>query len=160
LLFYDKRKRLLKDHTIMNKAKPYAELVTQAEEATKAIKDPELRRVAFERVLDDLLSGASAATPRETRPAQRGGCPPRATGKPKAGHGPKAYVRELIDDGFFKKPKTIAEVRAELGNRGHHIAITSLSGPLQKLCQERALRRQRAASDDNGKRAAFNYSEW
>ena len=31
--------------------KPYAELATQAEEATKAIKDPELRRVAFERVL-------------------------------------------------------------------------------------------------------------
>jgi hypothetical protein len=71
-----------------------------------------------------------------------------------------AYVRELIDDGFFKKPKTIAEVRAELGNRGHHIAITSLSGPLQKLCQQRALRRHRVAGDDNGKRAAFNYSEW
>ena len=74
--------------------------------------------------------------------------------------GPKAYVRELIEEGFFKKPKTIAEVRAELGNRGHHIAITSLSGPLQKLCQERALRRHKGTSDGNGKKTTFNYSEW
>jgi len=46
----------------MKKSKPYAELVTQAEEATRAIKDPELRRVAFERVLDDLLSANVVTT--------------------------------------------------------------------------------------------------
>ena len=31
----------------MKGMKPYAELVTQAEAATRAIKDPELRRVAW-----------------------------------------------------------------------------------------------------------------
>ena len=58
----------------MKKAKPYAELVTQAEEATRAIKDPELRRVAFERVLDDLLADGDVAIQsqaRSTRPAPR-----------------------------------------------------------------------------------------
>lgn len=144
----------------MNKPKPYAELVVQAEQATKAIKDPELRRVAFERVLDDLLSGGGTPTPGETRPTKRGTRPIRPAGKAKVSHGPKGYVRELIDDGFFKKPKTMAQVKAELGNRGHHIAITSLSGPLQQLCQERALRRQKAASNDGGKKGTFNYSEW
>jgi len=42
--------------------------------------------------------------------------------------GTAAYIEELIDEQFFAKPKTIASVKAELGNRGHHIPLTSLSG--------------------------------
>lgn len=149
---------------MMQKSKPYAELVTQAEEATKAIKDPELRRVAFERVLDDLLAGTHASTPSETPPTKppkrgRGRTGARPAQKPRKGRGPKGYIRELFHDGFFKKPKTIAQVKAELANRGHHIALTSLSGPLQSLCQERVLRRHKAKSQ-KGKKVAYNYSEW
>jgi hypothetical protein len=144
----------------MQKSKPYAELVTQAEQATRAIKDAELRRVAFERVLDDLLSGGGSATSGRARAGKQAERSTRAAAKPKKSRGPTGYVRELIDDGFFKKPKTIAEVKAELGNRGHHIALTSLSGPLQKLCQERFLRRHKTTSGDKVKRVAFNYSEW
>ena len=77
----------------------------------------------------------------------------------KTARGPKGYVRELAQDGFFKKPKTIAEVKAELANRGHHIALTSLSGPLQHLCQERVLRRQKAKTGEKGNKAAYSYSE-
>jgi hypothetical protein len=44
----------------------------------------------------------------------------------------------MVDDGFFKKPKTISEVKAELENRGHHIPLTSLSGPMQALSEEGA----------------------
>ena len=144
----------------MKTSKPYGELVTQAEEATRAIKDPELRRVAFERVLEDLLSGGGTARQggaQATKQVQRSR---RKPGKPKKSVGPKGYVRELVGDGFFKKPKTIAEVKAELGNRGHHIALNHLSGPLQKLCQERVLRRDKAKSGGKAKRATFNYSEW
>lgn len=50
----------------MKESKPYAELVTKAETAVNAIKDPELRRVAFERVLDDLLSAASTTKVKAT----------------------------------------------------------------------------------------------
>jgi hypothetical protein len=71
--------------------------------------------------------------------------------------GPKAYVEELIEEGFFKTPKTLAAVRAELGNRGHHIPITSLSGPMISLCQERQLRRQKAK---DGKKEIYTYSRW
>jgi hypothetical protein len=144
----------------MRKPKPYAELVTQAEEATRAIKDAELRRVAFERVLDDLLSGGGTATQSGARTPKHVERSTRMAGKPRKNSGPKGYVRELIDDGFFKKPKTIAEVKAELANRGHHIALTSLSGPLQTLCQDRLLRRHKAKSGDKAKKASFNYSEW
>lgn len=64
----------------------------------------------------------------------------------------------MIDEGFFKKPKTIAHVKAELENRGHHIPLTSLSGPLQKLCQRKKLRRQRLKT--SGKKQTFAYSNW
>ncbi len=143
----------------MTKSKPYAELVAQAEEAAKAIKDPELRRVAFERVLDDLLAGSPRSKATQGRGDERGGGGLRHPKEAKKSHGPKGYIKELFSDGFFKKPKTIAEVKAELANRGHHIAITSLSGPLQSLCQEKVLRRQKAKGS-KGKKTAYNYSEW
>lgn len=142
----------------MRKSKPYADLVTQSEEATKVIKDPELRRVAFERVLDDLLSGGGTATP-DARPARGATRSKRAAAKAPA-RGPKGYVRELVEENFFKRPKTIAQVKAELANRGHHIAITSLSGPLQSLCQERVLRRHKAKAGDKAKKPTYNYSVW
>lgn len=135
-------------------AKPYSELVAQAERAVAGVKDAELRRVAFERVLNDLLGGADDAP----------GPKPRATGRTtkqvpgkasrKKRSGPQGYVEEMVEDGFFKKPKTISEVKAELENRGHHIPLTSLSGPMQKLCQKKVLRRQKG----DGK--TFSYSNW
>src|SRR2546428_12854272 len=115
----------------------YTELVAQAEKAVAGVKDPELRRIAFQKILDDLLGGLASpgkrqATSTKKRPAMREKHERAAKG------GPQAYVEELVKEGFFKKPKTIANVKAELENRGHHIALTSLSGPLQKLCQRRS----------------------
>jgi hypothetical protein len=147
----------------LSSEKGYAELVAQAEQAVAGVKDAELRRVAFERVLDDLLSGKReqpAGAPKTVRgPTRR---PPVVTSEPgKASikrSGPQAYVEEMISDGFFKKQKTISEVKVELGNRGHHIALTSLSGPLQKLCQKKMLRRQKM--DGSAGKKTFGYSNW
>jgi hypothetical protein len=144
----------------------YADLVVQAEQAVAAVKDAELRRVAFERVLDDLLSerrGNPAASPKTKTPSSRPGSVARRPKPDNAGQaskrsGPQAYVEELAGDGFFKKQRTISEVKAELGNRGHHIALTSLSGPLQKLCQKKTLRRQKV--DGSGGKKTFGYSNW
>jgi hypothetical protein len=139
----------------------YAELVGQAESAVASVNDPELKRAAFEKVLEDLLTKHSGG---EESPSQKRS-PRAARHAPKddkqvtrrVAKGPHAYIQELVEDDFFKKPKTIAEVKAELGNRGHHIALTSLSGPLQKLCQRRTLRRHRAKT---GNKLTFNYSNW
>ena len=51
--------------------KPYAELVAQAESAVANVKDAELRRVAFERVLNDLLSATDEAPKEKPRAAAR-----------------------------------------------------------------------------------------
>lgn len=135
-------------------AKPYAELVAQAEHAVAGVKDAELRRVAFERILNDLLGGGSEG--QSGKPAAAARAAKHAPAKPtaKKRSGPQAHIEEMIDDGFFKKPKTISEVKAELENRGHHIPLTSLSGPMQKLCQKKLLRRQKP----DGK--TFSYSNW
>ena len=137
----------------------YAELVKQAEKAVASVKDPELRRVAFEKILDDLLKLGSSASQEKFHQKKS---TEKLSAKPKVSRnvrgGPTAYLQELADDGFFKKKKTIAEVKAELENRGHHIPLTSLSGRLQALCQSRVLRRQKTS--EPGSRRTYSYSEW
>lgn len=141
----------------MEDATNYADLVRQAEKAVASVKDPELRRVAFEKVLDDLIairSGSKELSPKKSSAK----ISPKAQPNRKARGGPTAYIQELADDGFFRKRKTIAEIKAELENRGHHIPLTSLSGPLQNLCKGKVLRRQKTS--EPGNRRTYSYSEW
>jgi len=81
----------------------------------------------------------------------------RSKSQPKTRRGPQGYIEELVDEGFFKRPRTLSDVKAELANRGHHIARTSLSGPLQNLCKRRRLRRQKGIGSDKD---AFGYTNW
>lgn len=136
----------------------YSDLVAQAEKAVSSVSDPSLKQIAFQKVLDDLLkSSGEDEEPVPTRGSAK------APGKKKrkkenlrgsARGGPTQYIQELIGDGFFKKPKTISEVKAELGNRGHHIALTGLSTPLIRLCKAKVLRRHKGANN------TFLYSPW
>jgi len=139
--------------------KPYAELAAQAEKAVAAIKDAELRRVAFERVFDDLLS-LESDLPKRKAPLANARRRKKGAGTPKGEPrlGPKGRIQELVNEGFFKQRKTLAEVKAELAKRGHHIALTSLSGPLQDLCQEKTLRREKGKG--KGKRPTYAYANW
>jgi hypothetical protein len=136
----------------------YKQFVHEAEVAVAAVKDPELKRVAFEKILDQLLHSKTGA-PNPRVPAgpvksQKMIAPHKATGKT----GPRAYIEELIADEFFRQQKTLAQVKAELANRGHHIPQTSLSGPLQNLCKARQLRRQKSKA--NGDKPAYFYSNY
>jgi len=141
----------------MPKRPDYAELVAQAEKSVTGIKDAELKRIAFQKILDELLGAAVPAAARQAaRSRKYVGSEQKAKGAPKGG--PQAYVEDLAEEGFFRKPKTIALVKAELENLGHHIPMTSLSGPLQKLCQRKVLRRQRVKT--SGKKQTFAYSNW
>jgi hypothetical protein len=130
------------------------------------MKDAELRRSAFQIVLEDLLAGGSRAKSSlrgKGKSAQNGHAqedPVRMKKQPdKASRGgTQSCVDELLSDGFFKEQKNISEVEAELKNRGHHIPVTSLSGPLQRMCKERKLRRQKMAKIGN--RRTWSYSVW
>src|SRR5437868_6689678 len=94
-------------------SKSYSELVKQAESAVASVKDPELRRAAFEKILDDLLSNPSNGAT-STKPAGSRKRTPKRTQSSSGHSGPRAYICEMKADGFFSKPKTISEVKAEL----------------------------------------------
>jgi hypothetical protein len=144
--------------------KDFAAIVKQAEQAVKGVADPELRRVAFEKILAALLEKSEVGSNSGRHKAKKTASSSDSTAE-KADRkiqGPKAYIRELVDEGFFSKPKSLPQVKAELENRGHHIAVTSLSGPLQALCQDKLLRRQKSSAPGKGgkQRQAYTYSEW
>lgn len=143
----------------MTDQKDYTQLVQQAEKAVAGVKDPELRRIAFQKILESLF--ADGEDPRKAPQGRRrttGTAKSKAKKVTKGRAGTASYISELIEEDFFKKPKTISQVKAELENRGHHIPITSLSGPLQRKCQERVLRRQKTKA--GGKKETFAYSDW
>ncbi len=136
----------------------YKEVVAEAEAAVAAVKDPELRRAAFEKILEQLLGQSrSRSSPKAGKEQASPGI--KRVEKKTSPRGPQGYVDELIDEGFFAHQKTIADVKAELANRGHHVALSGLSGPLQKLCQARRLRRQKTRADGK-KKAVYAYSNW
>lgn len=91
----------------------YSEIVKQAEAAVASIKDSELKGIAFGKILDTLLGQQDqpkrqVSSKQQTR-SQKAGLP-----RAKKRSGPKGYVEELIDEGFFKAPKTLAGTKAEL----------------------------------------------
>jgi len=50
-------------------------------------------------------------------------------------------IEELKSEGFFKKTKTLAEIRNRLAELGHNYPLTTLSGAMQGQAKKRKLRR-------------------
>jgi len=74
------------------------------------------------------------------RKAQQTGRPARA-GKGKAKAQLVDHIANLIDGGFFKKPKDLAAVKGALEEMGHHYPVTTLSPTLLRQVRSRNLRR-------------------
>lgn len=136
------------------KGDKYALLIAEAEAAVAAVKDPTLKQPAFVTILGALLhtdgglSHVSAPSTSSNRRKERA-----APG----GRGPMTYVQEVVDAGFFQVLRTIGDVKSELSNRGHHIPLTSLSGPLQRLVQRKVLRRHKRSDGNKDQYAYSNY---
>jgi hypothetical protein len=52
-----------------------------------------------------------------------------------------SLVAELKDEGFFKKTKTLGDIKKRLGELGHNYPLTTLSGVMQGEAKKRRLRR-------------------
>ncbi|CAF3409753.1 unnamed protein product, partial [Rotaria sp. Silwood2] len=91
------------------------------------------------------------------------------TGKPKAKSnsnitkarttGPKAWMLELVEEGFFNKPKSSANIIEELETRSHHLQASDLTWPLESLCHDKKLRRKKIAPEKGGKEV-LHWSNW
>lgn len=137
-----------------------ADAVKTAEAATAHIKDEELRKLAFGKVLDHLLlRGSEADLPRGGGKggANRGQKPPRKPAPKKKG--PMAWLAELASEGFFKKPKDSNEILEKLAERGHHLELPDITVQLQQLCVKKVLRRKKIPGKE-GKRQVWAYSNW
>jgi hypothetical protein len=64
-------------------------------------------------------------------------------------------ILALGGDGFFAAQRTISEIRTELATRGWHYPLTTLSGRLQTLVQQRHLRREKVKE---GRKKVWRYS--
>jgi hypothetical protein len=124
----------------------------QAEAAVASLKDPELRKAGFEKVLEQLLGGGDAhVRGPKARPASASGRKKAARSRIRGG--PQAHVEELIEAGFFKKPKLFKSIMEELEARGHHLPRTTLSPTLVALCRAKKLRRRKVDG-------SWEYSNW
>jgi hypothetical protein len=133
--------------------------IREAEAAVAAVSDLALRPTAFRVVLEHLLqSGDAGDGSRLHAPAAPPTRPPAPRERPTSTRrGPQARVQELLEDGFFKTPRTLSDVRTALADRGHHPSAAHVGKALQRLCQARRLRRQRGA----GKEAkSYAYTTW
>lgn len=128
-----------------------AKIVAARDIAMRVVKDMpdnELKVRAFEvilgRLLDAEVASSQGVSSAETLSSKAGRIP-RMTAIPSLRNKPPKSCSERIvslrEDGFFKGPRTLGEIRIELQMRGWTYPITSLSGPMQKLVQKRELRR-------------------
>lgn len=82
------------------------------------------------------LHGSQSTPHRETRTAAKA---KRNSAKVKVGL--PDLIANLIDGGFFKKPKDLAAVKQALEEMGHHYPVTTLSPTMLREVRKRNLRR-------------------
>jgi len=97
--------------------------ITQATVSTSHVKDNELRKIAFERVLDYLLRPLAPGNDgledgllgKRVRVSSSKQSTVRAAISKKAS-GPRGWLGELIEENFFSKPKSMKNILLELKN--------------------------------------------
>lgn len=72
---------------------------------------------------------------------QRRAASPTVTRDKKKAKGPADYIRELIDEDFFKTKRGLGEVQKKLEEGAHIYPVTHLSPALFRLVKARELRR-------------------
>jgi hypothetical protein len=134
-----------------------AQIVSEAEKAVSNVKDSELKQIAYGRVLEHLLKTGlpeSKETTKKTKPTAtkiEKGSPTKS--------GPKNWVQELVDEGFFQTPRASNEIREALDERGHILKPNDLTSPLTRLVNAKVLRRQKKPAEDGGK-SQIHWYNW
>jgi hypothetical protein len=138
----------------MNAAK-LVSLRKEAEKAVAGMPDDDLKVKAFEVILGHLLNGGNSSG---KQPLQKENIihPIKRQTKVKVGSSIPARILALREDSFFKSQRSLEDILKELARNGWHYARTVLSGPLQRLAQQKQLRRVKAKKD---KKNVWLYSE-
>lgn len=112
-----------------------AKVYITTKEGTKIIIEGTPKEVAFvaARLREGVLSLVSSE--RKTVSKQKG--------KDKAKATPVNLIANLIDGGFFGKPKELSAIKLALEEQGYHYPITSLSSAVLRLVRRGQLQRKK-----------------
>ena|SRR5689334_1154507 len=122
-----------------------------AERASAAVKDPELRKIAFDRILQRLLEEEKGNAPRGPRRAVKikaGESSDRSRPPPK--QGPIVWLSQLVQDGFFEEGQGQKEILSRLAQKGRHLRDYQITQQLLALVQRGVLEREKESDDSAG----------
>ncbi len=127
----------------------------KADKLASFVRRESYRSFAFAVLFERLLGASIKLSIRDagSKKAQA----PKVGPTTRAKAGPTRRVRELVNDNFFKTRKSLKAVLAELTDRGHGYGAGIIGKALQRMCQERLLRRTKAKE---GKRSIYVYTNW
>jgi hypothetical protein len=131
----------------------FQSILKDAEQAVQGVKDPALKSVAFGKAIDALMGVSVGPHAKRGKAA----VPRDAPSGPRKKSGTAGVLQELVDEEHFRSQRSLTDVKNELANRGHHVPLTSLSGPMQALCKKRVLRREKKIV---GNKQTYVYSNW
>jgi hypothetical protein len=135
------------------------ELLVKARKAAEAsvadMAEGPMKTAAFQTILSQLVQRALSIDAREInaasgRAAKKGKNEPRSSGT-------TGRLLSLIDEGFFDQPRSLAEIKQVLAEKGFHYRLEDLGTPLTRLVQRRHLRRNQAAL---GGKKVWRYSNY
>jgi len=116
-----------------------ADLITvrkKAEQAVDDMADGPLKLKAFEVILGSLLAGPQVEAAVGTLSTRSTDSPPR-----KSASSVSSRIALLAEEGFFREPRSLAEIQAKLAEHGWFYPQPNLSTPLIRLVRQRELRR-------------------
>jgi hypothetical protein len=130
--------------------------VETAQSVTAGIGDPQLRGIAFGKVLAHLLANSLTPT---ILPRTRSDSKPAPISRPgprPAANGPTAWISSLRDDGFFSSPKSLGDITEAVCAQGHTVESKYVTAPLEKLVLAKVLKRERKPAEGQ-KRGVWLY---
>lgn len=133
-----------------------AEIVTEAEKAASIVSNLELRKIAFDRILEHLLQTGfhPVGKIKTVKTSSKTKTPKDLKAKP----GTKTWLEELIDDDFFKTPKSGKDILKALDERGHILKSTDITMPLSLLVNDKKLRRRKMTTE--GSKSQLHWHNW
>lgn len=133
--------------------KKLIELRKEAEKAVEEMPDGDLKLKAFEVLLNHLISGGVVPGSPPSRSTAQASTRAEENDYPAQSVAGRLLV--LKEEGFFKSPKSLAEIREDLRAHGWHYPNATIAARLIKLVQMKRLRRQRVK---DGRKSSWNYS--
>ena len=116
------------------------------EEQVSSIKDPALKKVAFEKLIDNLLAAHKkerAGCKKKNKRGALGGKKEKPIGR-KSRPGPREIVTQLLTSGYFDKAKLLSEIPIHIKhNMGHTYSTKEISMSLTRLLREGLLSREK-----------------